>query len=79
MPQSSLYVEDQLDYTHLDDEDYLDYDSYDDDPYYPEIPSSAANSGPAKKLKQPKKGGLKKSAKEKERDEESEDEEMGPW
>lgn len=83
MPPSNLYVEDQLDYTHLD-EDYLEYDSYDDDPYYPEVPSSAANLGPAKKVKQPKKGGLKRTPKDKDRDgddddDEAEEDEDGPW
>lgn len=76
MPSSSLYIEDQLDYSTLD-QAYLDDYDYDDDPYLPEVPSSTANVGPAKKVKQPKKGGLKHKPKDK--DEEAEEEEVGPW
>jgi hypothetical protein len=76
MPPSSLYIEDQLDYSTLD-QDYLDDYDYDDDPYYPEVPSSAANLGPAKKVKQPKKGGLKHKPKDKV--DEQEEDEGGPW
>ncbi|BEI84834.1 hypothetical protein CcaverHIS002_0502350 [Cutaneotrichosporon cavernicola] len=75
MPPSSLYIEDQLDYSTLD-QDYLDDYDYDDDLYYPEVPSSAANLGPAKKVKQPKKGGLKHKSKSK--DDEAEEDEVSP-
>ncbi|CAK9781730.1 hypothetical protein CC85DRAFT_281517 [Cutaneotrichosporon oleaginosum] len=75
MPPSSLYIEDQLDYSPLDQHYLDDYDD-NDDFYYPEVPSSAANLGPAKKAKQPKKGGLKNKLKAV--DDEADEQEVGP-
>ncbi|GMK55880.1 hypothetical protein CspeluHIS016_0209360 [Cutaneotrichosporon spelunceum] len=76
MPSPSLYIEDQLDYSNLE-QHYLDDDhDYDDDPYYPEVPSSAANLGPAKKGRQRKQSGLRHRLNVK--DDDAEDEEIGP-